>query len=181
MGLFILQKILCSPNFPVQSWNVLVSCFLLQLNANCKYRKGEGKSAWHVKYLFFRLNFVPLGSGSANSLNTDFIACWTFSHAWSQILCKYLSHCFAVSWMYSQKVVYTWILVNTAFIYVSKGFNSVMWWVSVLLTLLNSMGYYSALYSPFLTFWIVWMACYVIPSMFLWLLACSSERWGGGC
>lgn len=78
--------------------------------------------------------------------------------------------------MYSQKVVYNLILVNTAFIYVSKGFNSATWWVSVLSALLNSMGYYSALHRAFLTLRVVWMASYVIPSMFIWLMACSSER-----
>lgn len=74
-------------------------------------------------------------------------------------MCKYWSHSFAVSWMSSQKDVCVLIFVNTTFIYVSKGFHSVMWWVSVLLALLNSMGLL-ALYKPFLTFRIGWTAGY---------------------
>lgn len=66
--------------------------------------------------------------------------------------------------MCSQKVVCTLILVNTAFIYISEGFNTVMWWLSVQLALLNSLGYYSALHRPFLAFKIVWMAGFVIPN-----------------
>lgn len=69
----------------------------------------------------------------------------------------------------SQKVVYTLILVNTAFIYISKGFSSVMWWVSVQLALLNSLGNYSALHRPFLAFRIVWLASFVTLNIFIWL------------
>lgn len=79
--------------------------------------------------------------------------------------------------MCSQKVVHILILVSTAFIYISKGFNSVLWWVSIQLALLNSTGHHSAPHRPFLTFRVVWMASYVIPNKFIWLMGCSSERW----
>jgi len=79
MDVSILQKILCCLRFPVQRSIVLVNFSNFMQTVNVE--KVQGNLHDMLEDLFIRLKFAPLGSGSANPLNTHLIACWTFSRS----------------------------------------------------------------------------------------------------